>query len=115
MLLASPLWAEDRCFSEEQVKEIIVGLEKGKICEVQVPLYDQALAEKDQQIEIATELGNKKFGECEAQRAAESAMCEAKDKARVQEIKDTGKTKWGQMFGAFGVGAVLAIVAAILL
>lgn len=109
MLLATPLWANDICFTEDQGKQIIVEIEKGRMCEAQVSLLEAGQKELIQQnglLNKQIEIEKNKFGETVLQLETERTICIEKDKARLSEIKDAGKTKWGQLFGAFGVGAV---------
>jgi len=111
MLWALPLWAsEPICFTTDQVDLMVVKIEQGDMCKQQEPLYEQALTERDLQIDVLkkdTIIFNKKFEECSTQRQTESKIAEEKDKARVQEIKEAGKIQWSLLFGGFGAGAIL--------
>lgn len=113
IILALPLsvQASDNiiCFSYNDAKTILVNLEKGKLCEQQIILYEQSEKELSVQIqELQKQVAaiNEKFDATVKQLQIERKIAEEKDIARIQEIKEAGKTKWGQLFGAFGVGAV---------
>ena len=109
--VSAPLASDSTCFGSTQIDDIIVRLEKGQICEEQIPLYDQALAEKDVKITEA----QKQYGECERKIEVDRKISGEKDLARVQEIKKAGKTQWGLFFGGAGVGAVFLGLLVILL
>lgn len=109
LLLATPLWANDICFTEDQGKQIVVEIEKGRMCEKEVILLEGAQKELIGQNTILKKqvsIEQDKFGEAVSQLETERTICVEKDKARISEIKDAGKIKWGQLFGAFGAGVV---------
>jgi len=121
IILALPLsvQASDAiCFSYNDAKTILVNLEKGKLCEQQIILYEQSEKELSVQIqELQKQVAaiNEKFDATVKQLQIERKIAEEKDKARIQEIEEAGKTKWGQLFGSFGAGALLTIAAVLLL
>ncbi len=121
MLLASPLLVQASdtvCFTYNDAKTILIGLERGKLCEQQVILYEQSekeLAIQMQELKNQIAVLNEKFDATVKQLQIERKIAEEKDKARLQEIEEAGKTKWGQIFGSFGAGALLTIAAVLLL
>lgn len=123
MFLASPLSIQAQasdtvCFTYNDAKTILVGLERGKLCEQQVILYEQSekeLAIQMQELKNQIAVLNEKFDATVKQLQIERKIAEEKDKARLQEIEEAGKTKWGQLFGSFGAGAVVTIAAILLL
>ena len=121
MLLASPLLVQASdtvCFTYNDAKTILIGLERGKLCEQQVILYEQSekeLAIQMQELKNQIAVLNEKFDATVKQLQIERKIAEEKDKTRLQEIEEAGKTKWGQLFGSFGVGALLTIAAVLLL
>lgn len=97
---------------------MIIEIEKGRMCETQVILLEAGQKELIQQnglLNKQVKMEKSKFEETVLQLETERAICAEKDKARLGEIKDAGKTKWGQLFGAFGVGAVAVGLLIILL
>jgi hypothetical protein len=118
MLLATPLWANDICFTEDQGKQIVVEIEKGRMCEKQIVLLEDVQKELINQNTILKKQVNieqDKFGKAVTQLETERTICIEKDNARLNEIKDAGKIKWGQLFGAFGAGVVAVGLLIILL
>ena len=118
LLLATPLWANDICFSESDASTMVVELEKGRLCEKQIIQYEDAtreLTEQIGQLRVQVDAMNVKFDETVKQLEAERKIAEEKDKARLEEIKTAGKPQWTMLFGGFGAGAVAAIVLILLL
>ena len=79
------------------------------MCEKEVILLEGAQKELIGQNTILKKqvsIEQDKFGEAVSQLETERTICVEKDKARISEIKDAGKIKWGQLFGAFGAGVV---------
>ena len=110
MLWATPLLANDVCFSEADASKIVVELEKGRICEQQVVQYEVSVKELSIQIEslkTQVETMSKKFDETMKQLETERKIASEKDKARLEEIKAAGKPQWTMLFGGFGAGALL--------
>lgn len=110
LLLATPLWANDICFSESDASTMVVELEKGRLCEKQIIQYEDAtreLTEQIGQLRIQADAMNVKFEETVKQLEAERKIAEEKDKARLEEIKQAGKPQWTMLFGGFGAGALL--------
>ena len=110
LLLATPLWANDICFSESDASTMVVELEKGRLCEKQIIQYEDAtreLTEQIGQLRVQVDAMNVKFDETVKQLEAERKIAEEKDKARIEEIKQAGKPQWTMLFGGFGAGAVL--------
>ena len=110
LLLATPLWANDICFSESDASTMVVELEKGRLCEKQIIQYEDAtreLTEQIGQLRIQVDAMNVKFDETVKQLEAERKIAEEKDKARLEEIKQAGKPQWTMLFGGFGAGALL--------
>ena len=110
LLLATPLWANDICFSESDASTMVVELEKGRLCEKQIIQYEDAtreLTEQIGQLRIQVDAMNVKFDETVKQLEAERKIAEEKDKARIEEIKQAGKPQWTMLFGGFGAGALL--------
>ena len=111
MLWATPLQANDVCFSEADASKIVVELEKGRICEQEVVQYEVSVKELSIQIEslkTQVETMSKKFDETLKQLEAERKIADEKDKARLEEIKTAGKPQWTMLFGGFGTGALLS-------
>ena len=118
LLLATPLWANDICFSESDASTMVVELEKGRLCEKQIIQYEDAtreLTEQIGQLRIQVDAMNVKFDETVKQLEAERKIAEEKDKARIEEIKQAGKPQWTMLFGGFGAGVVLVVVGALIL
>jgi predicted RNase H-like nuclease (RuvC/YqgF family) len=110
MLWATPLQANDVCFSEGDASKIVVELERGRFCEQQVVQYEVSVRELSIQIEslkTQVETMSKKFDETLKQLEAERKIADEKDKARLEEIKAAGKPQWTMLFGGFGTGALL--------
>ena len=110
LLLATPLWANDICFSESDASTMVVELEKGRLCEKQIVHYEGAMKELTDQIgqlRVQVDAMNVKFDETVKQLEAERKIAEEKDKARLEEIKQAGKPQWMMLFGGFSAGAVL--------
>ena len=110
LLLATPLLANDVCFTEADASRMVVELEKGRICEQQVVHYEKATQELTEQIGLLQEqvsMMSKKFDETLKQLEVERKLAEEKDKARIEEIKQAGKPQWTMLFGGFGAGALL--------
>ena len=110
MLWATPLQANDVCFSEADASKIVVELERGRFCEQQVVQYEVSVRELSIQIEsLKTQVDtmSKKFDETLKQLEAERKIADEKDKARLEEIKAAGKPQWTMLFGGFGAGALL--------
>jgi vacuolar-type H+-ATPase subunit I/STV1 len=110
MLWATPLQANDVCFSESDASKIVVELEKGRICEQEVVQYEVSVRELSIQIEsLKTQVDtmSKKFDETMKQLDTERKIADEKDKARLEEIKAAGKPQWTMLFGGFGTGALL--------
>lgn len=110
MLWATPLLANDVCFTQEQASGIVVELERGRICEQQVIQYEASVKELSIQIEslkTQVETMSKKFDETLKQLETERKIADEKDKARLEEIKTAGKPQWTMLFGGFGAGALL--------
>ena len=110
MLWATPLLANDVCFTETDASKIVVELEKGRICEQQVVQYEVSVKELSIQIEslkTQVETMSKKFDETMKQLESERKIADEKDKARLEEIKTAGKPQWTMLFGGFGAGALL--------
>ena len=110
MLWATPLQANDVCFSEADASKIVVELERGRFCEQQVVQYEVSVRELSVQIEslkTQVETMSKKFDETLKQLEAERKIADEKDKARLEEIKAAGKPQWTMLFGGFGAGALL--------
>ena len=110
LLLATPLWANDICFSESDASIMVVELEKGRLCEKQIIQYEDAtreLTEQIGQLRVQVDAMNVKFDETVKQLEAERKIAEEKDKARIEEIKQAGKPQWTMLFGGFGAGALL--------
>ena len=110
MLWATPLQANDVCFSEGDASKIVVELEKGRICEQEVVQYEVSVKELSIQIEslkTQVETMSKKFDETLKQLDTARKIADEKDKARLEEIKAAGKPQWTMLFGGFGAGALL--------
>jgi len=110
MLWATPLLANEVCFTESDASKIVVELEKGRICEQQVVQYEVSVKELSVQIEslkTQVETMSKKFDETMKQLETERKIASEKDKARLEEIKAAGKPQWTMLFGGFGAGALL--------
>ena len=110
MLWATPLLANEVCFTEADASKIVVELEKGRICEQQVAQYEVSVKELSIQIEsLKTQVDtmSNKFDETMKQLESERKIADEKDKARVEEIKQAGKPQWTMLFGGFGAGALL--------
>lgn len=110
MLLATPLWANDICFTEDQGKQMIVEIEKGRMCEMQAILLEAGQKELIRQnglLNKQVEMEKSKFEETVLQLETERTICAEKDKARLEEIKAAGKPQWTMLFGGFGAGALL--------
>ena len=110
LLLATPLWANDICFSESDASTMVVELEKGRLCEKQIIQYEDAtreLTEQIGQLRVQVDAMNVKFDETVKQLEAERKIAEEKDKTRLEEIKQAGKPQWMMLFGGFSAGAVL--------
>ena len=110
MLWATPLLANDVCFSEADASKIVVEIERGRICEQQVDQYEVSVKELSVQIEslkIQVDTMSKKFDETMKQLESERKIADEKDKARIEEIKTAGKPQWTMLFGGFGAGALL--------
>ena len=110
LLLATPLWANDICFSESDASIMVVELEKGRLCEKQIIQYEDAtreLTEQIGQLRVQVDAMNVKFDETVKQLETERKIADEKDKARVEEIKQAGKPQWTMLFGGFGAGALL--------
>ena len=110
MLWATPLLANEVCFTESDASKIVVELEKGRICEQQVVQYEVSVKELSVQIEslkTQVETMSKKFDETMKQLDTERKIASEKDKARIEEIKTAGKPQWTMLFGGFGAGALL--------
>jgi len=110
MLWATPLLANDVCFSESDASTMVVELEKGRLCEKQIVHYEGAMKELTDQIgqlRIQVDAMNVKFDETVKQLETERKIAEEKDKARIEEIKQAGKPQWTMLFGGFGAGALL--------
>ena len=110
MLWATPLLANEVCFTESDASKIVVELEKGRICEQQVVQYEVSVKELSVQIEslkTQVETMSKKFDETMKQLETERKIASEKDKARLEEIKTAGKPQWTMLFGGFGAGALL--------
>lgn len=110
MLWATPLQANDVCFTEADASKIVVELERGRICEQQVAQYEVSVKELSVQIEslkTQVETMSKKFDETMKQLDTERKIADEKDKARLEEIKTAGKPQWTMLFGGFGAGALL--------
>ena len=110
LLLATPLWANDICFSESDASTMVVELEKGRLCEKQIIQYEDAtreLTEQIGQLRVQVDAMNVKFDETVKQLETERKIADEKDKARVEEIKQAGKPQWTMLFGGFGAGALL--------
>ena len=110
MFWATPLLANDVCFTEADASKIVVELEKGRICEQQVVQYEVSVKELSIQIEsLKTQVDtmSKKFDETMKQLETERKIASEKDKARLEEIKAAGKPQWTMLFGGFGAGALL--------
>ena len=107
---ATPLQANDVCFTESDASKIVVELEKGRICEQQVVQYEVSVKELSIQIEsLKTQVDtmSAKFDETMKQLESERKIASEKDKARLEEIKTAGKPQWTMLFGGFGAGALL--------
>ena len=110
IILATPLWANDICFTESDTSKIVVELEKGRICEQEVIQYESSVKELSMQIEslkTQVESMNKKFDETVKLLESERKISEEKDKARLEEIRQAGKPQWMMLFGGFSAGAIL--------
>ena len=110
MLWATPLLANDVCFSEADASKIVVELERGRFCEQQVVQYEVSVRELSIQIEsLKTQVDtmSKKFDETLKQLEAERKIADEKDKARLEEIRQVGKPQWMMLFGGFSAGAIL--------
>jgi len=110
MLWATPLQANDVCFSEADASKIVVELERGRFCERELVQYEVSVRELSIQIEsLKTQVDtmSKKFDETMKQLDTERKIADEKDKARLEEIKTAGKPQWTMLFGGFGAGALL--------
>ena len=110
LLWATPLQANDVCFSEADASKIVVELERGRFCEQELVQYEVSVKELSIQIEsLKTQVDtmSKKFDETLKQLEAERKIADEKDKARLEEIKTAGKPQWTMLFGGFGAGALL--------
>lgn len=110
MLWATPLLANDVCFSEPDASKMVVELERGRVCEQQVIQYEVSVKELSIQIESLknqVDTMSKKFDETMKQLDTERKIADEKDKARLEEIKTAGKPQWTMLFGGFGAGALL--------
>ena len=110
IIWATPLQANDVCFSEADASKIVVELERGRFCERELVQYEVSVRELSIQIEslkTQVETMSKKFDETLKQLEAERKIADEKDKARLEEIKTAGKPQWTMLFGGFGAGALL--------
>jgi len=110
IIWATPLWANDVCFSEADASKIVVELERGRFCERELVQYEVSVRELSIQIEslkTQVETMSKKFDETMKQLDTERKIADEKDKARLEEIKAAGKPQWTMLFGGFGAGALL--------
>ena len=110
IIWATPLQANDICFTEPDASKIVVELEKGRICEQEVIQYESSVKELAIQIEslkTQVESMNKKFDETVKLLESERKISEEKDKARLEEIRQAGKPQWMMLFGGFSAGAIL--------
>ena len=110
IIWATPLRANDICFTEPDASKIVVELEKGRICEQEVIQYESSVKELSIQIEslkTQVESMNKKFDETVKLLESERKISEEKDKARLEEIRQAGKPQWMMLFGGFSAGAIL--------
>jgi hypothetical protein len=110
MLWATPLLANDVCFSEGDASKIVVELERGRFCERELVQYEVSVRELSIQIEslkTQVESMNKKFDETVKLLESERKISEEKDKARLEEIRQAGKPQWMMLFGGFSAGAIL--------
>lgn len=110
IIWATPLLANEFCFSEADASKIVVELERGRFCEQQVVQYEVSVKELSIQIEslkTQVETMSKKFDETMKQLETERKIASEKDKARLEEIKAAGNPQWTMLFGGFGAGALL--------
>ena len=110
IIWATPLQANDVCFSEADAGKIVVELERGRFCEQEVVQYEVSVKELSIQIEslkTQVESMNKKFDETVKLLESERKISEEKDKARLEEIRQAGKPQWMMLFGGFSAGAIL--------
>lgn len=110
--------AEEVCFSEEQAKGILINLEKGKICEKQIIIYNDAISERDSKIQllqIKTEALEQKVTTIINKMATDKKIAEEMGKAHLAQIKSLQKPKWSMMFGSFGAGVMTSLVLVLLL
>jgi len=114
MPLGINLYASDFCFSRSDTQKLVVELEKGRLCEKQILLYDEGSKELQNQLFILKEelrLTDIKFKECTDSRATDKVVIDGQKK----QINEASKPKWSQLFGSFGVGAITTLILVILL
>jgi hypothetical protein len=116
-LSVTNLWAGDEvlyCFSPEQVKPLIVELEKGRICENQFDFCVKASLEAENQISILNSkitLSEEKFTACTDQLDIAKTIIQQREK----EVKQASKPKWSLLFGSYGAGVVSGLLLLLLL
>ena len=98
--------------------EIIVGLEKGQNCEKQIEVYMELNSEKGKQINLLDKQlkdTEEKFLESERKNMIDRKIADEKDMARLKEIEEARKPRWGSIFGSFGVGVISGLLLVLLL
>jgi hypothetical protein len=118
MLWASNLYAEETCFSDNQVDTIIIRLERGDICEKQLLKYDEAIQERDAKIkamDVKVDLLTQKIDALISKIEVDKKIADETDKARLSQIEELKKPNWGTMIKSYGAGVLTGIIIILLL
>lgn len=111
MNLATHLYAnegDEICFTQDQAANMAVELKDGRLNAEIVVKQEQIIKEKDGQIvtleekvKVLDDQGDAMIKQIELNKK----LAKDKDDARLAEIKDLKKPRWGSLFGSFGIGA----------
>ncbi len=118
LLVSSQSFAKEYCFSEDQMGQIVVDLEKGQYCEKQIEAYIDLNSEKEKQIELLGDqlkVTEEKFLEAERKNNTDKKIVDERDIARLKEIEQLKKPRWSSIFGSFGVGFISGVLVILLL
>jgi len=99
---------DEVCFTQDQTEKMAVEIKDGRIANQLNMKYEATIEEKEKQIknfEGQIDVLGKKIDEAMRQIETNKTISEGRDEARLKEIEELKKPRWGSLFGSFGIGA----------
>lgn len=92
---------------------MVVEIEKGRLCEQQVPILVEIKTELEKQVSLMKEKEQVELGmynECTNQLGINSSLLKVSN----DQLKEANKPKWSQLLGSWGVGIVTGVLLIVL-